>query len=100
MPLRPIDAVVGAIVLAALLPATGAVAQDMSRYPDWKGQWERIGDARWDIGKPRLAQEAPLTAEYATKLKASIDEQLAGGPGNDLMYKCIPPGMPRMMLGC
>jgi len=86
-------------LMATLLPIAGAVAQDLSRYPDWKGQWERIGDARWDIGKPRLAQDAPLTAEYEARLKASIAEQIAGGPGNDLMYKCIPPGMPRMMLG-
>src|SRR5262249_23765517 len=86
-------------LLAALLPFAGAAAQDLAKYPDWKGQWERIGDARWDIGKPRLAQDAPLTTEYAPRLTARIAEQSAAGPGNDLMYKCTPPGMPRMMLG-
>jgi hypothetical protein len=91
----------GAIALVAVpcLAIAGANAQDLTKYPDWKGQWTRIGDARWDVSKPRLAQQAPLTPEYQAKLQASISEQAAGGPGNDLMYKCIPPGMPRMMLG-
>ena len=96
---------VGSITfVAALLAAVGAQAQDSSKFdlaklPDWHGQWSRIGDARWDTTKPRLAQQAPLTEEYQGKLAASIADQAAGGPGNDLMYKCIPPGMPRMMLG-
>jgi hypothetical protein len=90
---------VGALFAAAV----GARAQDSSKFdlakfPDWHGQWSRIGDARWDTTKPRLAQQAPLTEEYQAKLAASIADQAAGGPGNDLMYKCIPPGMPRMML--
>jgi hypothetical protein len=86
-------------VLAALCATTcGARALDAAQLPDWKGQWGRVGDARWDTSKPRLAQQAPLTAEYQAFLAASIAEQAAGGHGNDLMYKCYPPGMPRMML--
>jgi hypothetical protein len=90
----------GAVALAAALSVTtnAAPAFDDAKYPDWKGQWSRIGDARWDISKPRLAQQAPLTPEYQAKLEASIAEQRAGGHGNDLMYKCLPPGMPRTML--
>jgi hypothetical protein len=94
------------IVLALAMSASvvGARAEDSSKYdlarfPDWHGQWSRIGDGRWDTTKPRLAQQAPLTGEYQAKLAASIADQAAGGPGNDLMYKCFPPGMPRMMLG-
>jgi hypothetical protein len=96
---------IGSIVLAGAMSAAlaGARAQDSSavdvaKLPDWHGQWSRIGDARWDTSKPRLAQQAPLTSEYQAKLAASIADQAAGGHGNDLMYKCIPPGMPRMML--
>jgi hypothetical protein len=86
-------------VLAALCaPNCGARALDGAQLPDWKGQWGRVGDARWDTSKPRLAQQAPLTPEYQAFLAASIAEQAAGGHGNDLMYKCYPPGMPRMML--
>jgi hypothetical protein len=97
---------IGAIALTAAMSAAAVEARaqdlskfDLSRFPDWHGQWSRIGDARWDTTKPRLAQQAPLTEEYQAKLAASIADQAAGGPGNDLMYKCFPPGMPRMMLG-
>ncbi len=97
---------IGAIALTAAMSAAAVEARaqdlskfDLSRFPDWHGQWSRIGDARWDTTKPRLMQQAPLTEEYQAKLAASIADQAAGGPGNDLMYKCFPPGMPRMMLG-
>ncbi|HEY3640807.1 MAG TPA: hypothetical protein VGL31_06920 [Xanthobacteraceae bacterium] len=91
---------IGVVAVLAALCATicGARALDAAQLPDWKGQWGRVGDARWDTSKPRLAQQAPLTAEYQAFLAASIAEQAAGGHGNDLMYKCYPPGMPRMML--
>jgi hypothetical protein len=58
---------IGAVAVAATLSATVAVARafDESRYPDWEGQWARMGDGRWDPSKPRaLGQEAPLTPEY------------------------------------
>jgi hypothetical protein len=86
------------VALASAIPITRASAFDDSKFPAWHGQWGRVGDARWDTTKPRLAQEAPLTPEYQAFLQASIAEQRAGGHGNDLMYKCYPPGMPRMML--
>ena len=90
---------IGTLALLALgLMITGAQAFDDAKFPDWKGQWGRIGDGRWDTSKPRLAQQAPLTPQYQAFLQASIAEQRAGGHGNDLMYKCFPPGMPRMML--
>jgi hypothetical protein len=89
----------GAALFAGLCAMTApAQAFDNAKFPQWKGQWTRVGDARWDISKPRLAQQAPLTPEYQAFLQASIAEQHAGGHGNDLMYKCFPPGMPRMML--
>jgi hypothetical protein len=87
-----------AFVIALALPRTDGRPADDPKYPDWQGQWGRVGDARWDISKPRLKQEAPLTPEYQKFLEASIAEQAAGGHGNDLMYKCLPPGMPRTML--
>ena len=89
---------VTALVLALCTTISGARALDESKFPQWKGQWNRVGDARWDTSKPRLAQQAPLTPDYAAFLQASIAEQHNGGHGNDLMYKCFPPGMPRMML--
>jgi hypothetical protein len=90
--------IIGVALLSLGAAISPARALDEAKFPQWKGQWSRVGDARWDTTKPRLAQQAPLTAQYQSFLKASIDEQHAGGHGNDLMYKCFPPGMPRMML--
>ena len=57
-----------AVVAIFLFAGTvGAIGQDVSRYPDWSGQWGRgpgMGNG-WDPAKPQgLGQEAPLTAEY------------------------------------
>jgi hypothetical protein len=90
----------GVIALAAAqtLATASAGSQDLGRFPDWKGQWQNLGRKIWDPTKPVMAQEAPLTLEYQARFKASLADQAAGGHGNDLMYKCIPPGMPRMMV--
>jgi hypothetical protein len=88
-----------ALGLGIALPLVAAAAQDASRLPDWKGQWIRTGAGSFDPGKPPgLRQDAPLTPEYQAILEASIAAQAAGGQGNDPMARCIPPGMPRMMI--
>jgi hypothetical protein len=87
-----------AVASSAGILAPGA--QNGARYPDWRGQWVRIGAANFDPGKPPgLGQKAPLTAEYQAVLEASVAAQAAGGQGNNPMARCIPPGMPRMMIG-
>jgi hypothetical protein len=88
------------MLLAAPLGTGSAFAFDEARYPDWAGQWIRIGDAaRWDLNKPGgLGQEAPLTADYQAKFEQSLADQKAGGQGLNLMARCYLPGMPRMML--
>jgi hypothetical protein len=90
------------VALAAALCAalTGAQTAGEPSYPDWNGQWIRSGSGSFDPRKPAgLGQQAPLTAEYLAILQASIAAQAAGGQGNDPMARCIPPGMPRMMIG-
>jgi hypothetical protein len=70
-----------AIVLAGVLAATVIKAQtpESSTYPDWKGQWVRIGAANFDPTKPSgLKQQAPLTKEYQAILDASVADQAAG----------------------
>src|SRR5580704_18072493 len=83
--------------LAALLAMmTGAAASDAT-YPDWKGEWSRIGSWGWDPAKPRGAgQQAPLTAEYQAVLDASLADQARGGQGNYPGDRCLPYGMPGM----
>jgi hypothetical protein len=89
------------ISAAALLclTITGAAAFDDATYPDWKGQWMRIGSGSFDPGKPRgVGQQAPLTPEYQAILEASLADQDRGGQGNDPGYRCNPHGMPRIMI--
>ena len=95
----------GALTLAvALIAAAAAQAHDETKYPDMKGQWQRLrvpgvaGQPSYDPNKSEgYAQQAPLTPEYRAIHEASIADQKAGGQGNDPTYLCIPPGMPRLM---
>jgi hypothetical protein len=74
-----------------LLPDAGALAFDQSKYPDLKGQWERIGSPRWDD------DHAPLTPEYQAIFQANLKDMKEGGQGIDPTYTCLSPGMPRIM---
>ena len=88
------------ISLTAVLGAASgaACAQDLSKYPDWSGQWLRIGGIQWDPSKPLgAAQKPPLTAEYQAIFDASLADQSHGGQGNNARFTCIPHGMPRAM---
>ena len=88
-----------ALALAAILLAANAGAQQSQdgKYPDWKGQWNRIGSPRWDQKDPQ-GQHAPLTPEYRAIHEANLADQQAGGQGTDPTYLCLPPGMPRDMV--
>ena len=88
-----------ALVVACGCAIFPAAAQEAFRLPDWQGQWIRTGAGTFDPSKPPgLRQGAPLTPEYQALLAASVAAQAAGGQGNDPMARCIPPGMPRMMI--
>ena len=76
----------GAIGLAAL-SASIANAQivDFSKYPDLKGQWNRLvvrglpGQPSFDQTRPwGFGQQAPLTPEYKAILGESIADQATG----------------------
>ena len=90
----------GAIVLT--LAAVGAQAYDETKYPDWKGQWYRPGGGlggQWDPTKrPGRAQEPPLAPEYQAIWEAGLASTELGGHGNLSTVRCIPSGMPRMMI--
>jgi len=76
---------------AAWIAAPPAHAFDESKYPNLKGQWERIGSPRWDD------EHAPLTPEYQAIYKANLKDMAEGGQGIDPTYTCMSPGMPRIM---
>jgi hypothetical protein len=90
-----------AATFAAMALATAAQAQDMSKYPDWSGQWRRPANVApsWDPTKPPgLGQEAPLTPEYQKLFEAILKDRAVGGLTGDPTGLCLPHGLPRMMV--
>src|SRR5262245_66255660 len=92
-----------AVILLALvlnLPAGGSTAQGDSKYPDWKGQWVRIGGGQYDPSKPGgRGQAPPLTPEYKAMWDANIASEAAGSQEYNPQARCLPGGMPSMMTG-
>jgi hypothetical protein len=95
---------IGAMTLAGALLATiaGAAAQDMSKYPDWSGQWRKpagVGN-QWDLSRPPgRGQRPPLTPEYQALYEARLADRAKGGLGGNFTAQCVPHGMPQMMTG-
>jgi hypothetical protein len=87
--------------LAALLfasLATQALAAEAGKYPDWSGQWERIGGGSFDPNKrPGRGQQPPLTPAYQAIWEANMAEEATGGQSYNTQVRCLPGGMPRMM---
>ncbi|HLH93975.1 MAG TPA: hypothetical protein VKW08_02550 [Xanthobacteraceae bacterium] len=92
----------GAAVLAVTLSVghVAAHAEDAAKYPAFSGQWSRASaGAQWDPTKPGgLRQQAPLTAEYQAVFEANLKSLASGNEGYNGHSRCIPAGMPRMML--
>jgi hypothetical protein len=90
---------------AALLTPIVAQAFDDSKYPDLKGQWRRVAvpsghyrGVQYDPHKPAgPGQQAPLTPEYQKIFEANLADQELGGQAGDPTYRCLSPGMPRIM---
>jgi hypothetical protein len=101
----PSRSMIGLVTAAAVMvAATGALAFDDAKYPDWKGLWTRarvpgaVGQPPHDPSKPSgRGQGAPLTAEYQAKFEANLVDQAKGGQGTSATFTCLPNGMPRMM---
>ena len=91
-----------ALAAALALSIAGARAFDEAKYPDWKGQWLQHGgsaDSPWDPTKPPGAgQQAPLTPEYQAIFEASIKSAAESGLPPDPTARCIPAGVPRVMM--
>jgi hypothetical protein len=94
---RALCAASATVVLAAAI--VSAHAADAMKYPDWEGQWERTEGAQWDPSKPEgLPQKPPLNAEYQAIWEAYLRESKAGGQNYNPQARCMPGGMPRMMI--
>jgi hypothetical protein len=83
-----------AVALAFCVSAPAGAAQvfDPAKYPDMAGRWDPSGVNQWARG-----EKAPLTAEYQAIFEANLQDVHEGGQGTDPMYRCLPPGMPRVM---
>ena len=90
------------LIAALCITVADAHAFDESKYPNWKGQWLRVGGgqgAPWDPTKPwGPGQQPPLTPQYQAIFEANLRDQAAGGQGTDPSYRCIPVAMPRVMI--
>ena len=93
-----------ALTMACLAPI-GAQAFDEAKYPDLKGEWRRVAvpsgtyrGVQYDPHKPAgPGQEAPLTPEYLAIFVANLADQALGGQAGDPTFRCLSPGMPRVM---
>jgi hypothetical protein len=91
--------VAAAVLSIGLLMASLAQAHDASKFPDWSGQWDRIGGGSFDPSKrPGRAQQPPLTPEYQAIWEANMADEAAGGQSYNTQVHCLPGGMPRMMI--
>src|SRR4051812_45719400 len=94
------------LAVAALLAAaygvsiTSVQAQDLSKFPNWKGEWVRIGaGGQYDPTKPPVrGQQPPITDEYRAIWEKNIAEGIEGGQYFNTQVRCLPGGMPRMMM--
>ena len=90
-----IAALAGVLIAATIHARAG----DM-KYPDWEGQWLRIGGGGGlDPAKPAgRAQQPPFTPEYQAIWEAHLADSQAGGQRYNPQIHCLPSGMPRMMM--
>ena len=89
---------IATMTLAAGLCVLMAPAQafDESKYPDWKGKWQRPTGERPVWVRP--GDKAPLTPEYQAIFEANLADQAEGGQGTDGTFTCLATGMPRTMM--
>src|SRR5262245_61376162 len=65
------------IAIAVVLSMTGSGAgalEELSKYPDLKGQWHRVSPNRWESA----TNKAPLTPEYRKVYEANQADMAAG----------------------
>lgn len=68
-----------------------------NQYPDWSGQWTRIGSLNWEPEGYAVAGPPPLTEEYQAIRESYVAQREQGILAGDPPATCLPPGMPRVM---
>jgi len=92
----------GALGLFVVLLSGTVYAQDVSKFPDFSGQWKKpsgLGN-QWDLSRPPgRGQKPPLTPEYQAIYDQRQADRAAGGLGGNHTARCVPHGMPQVMTG-
>jgi hypothetical protein len=83
--------------LVALTGCANTAMQAEMQYPDWSGQWSRIGSLNWEPEGYAVAGPPPLTAEYQARREEYERLRDQGVLVGDPPATCLPPGMPRLM---
>jgi hypothetical protein len=98
MQYRTFIVTIAAAAMLGVVSSSRAEVPDLSKFPDWSGQWHRTSGIQWDPSKPLgPAQKPPLTPEYQARYEANLADQAVGGQGDETTGQCIPHGMPRVM---
>lgn len=97
--LRPAAFAAGMIAMVICVAPGSAQERggDAAAYPDWSGQWHRIGSLNWPPEGYEEAGPPPLTDEYMEIWERYTELQEEGIPAGDPPATCLPPGMPRVM---
>lgn len=85
---------IAGLVLSAAIFSEPVAAES---YPDWSGQWQRVGSLDFPPEGYANAGPPPLIDEYLEKWEAARAQAEAGIPAGDPTAQCLPPGMPRIM---
>src|SRR5947207_9301533 len=88
-----------AATLALSIAGAAAQAPDLSKYPDFSGQWRKFPGQgnQWDQTKPLgPPQQAPLTPEYQATYEANLADHAQGVQAIAPTGHSIPVGMRRM----
>ena len=90
---------VAALLVSAhsLRAARTSRAAPVNPYPDWSGQWARIGSLNWEPEGYEKAGPPPLTPEYQAIREQYLAQREQGILAGDPPATCLPPGMPRVM---
>ena len=99
-PLRPSRWIVMnlvAFLCGACSDPPAATVDVRDRYPDWSGQWVRIGSLNWPPEGYDVAGPPPLTEEYQAIRERYLELRARGVLAGDPPATCLPPGMPRVM---
>lgn len=89
-----------ALTIGIVAARADEAANEAAKLPAFSGQWSRASaGAQWDPTKPGgLRQQAPLTAKYQAVFEANLKSLASGNEAYNGHSRCLPAGMPRMML--